>query len=289
MFGYIRPFKPYMRFYEFQIYNAFYCGLCKNLGKNYGQIYRLMLSYDFSFLGLLYSGMNNNENKIEMQHCIAHPCSKKPCLCCISDLDYTAAAEVISVYHKICDTIADGNFFESIFFRIIRMFAKPGYKKAKSAYPEMCEKIEYYMSEQSKLEKENCSSIDQACEPTAQIMSVIAQGISDDVEEKKNLSGFGYHLGRYVYIADAYSDLEKDIKKKNYNPLYLNFKEIKSAKKFAEENINMSLNMVSEFYSKMRIPKFKEILDNVVYLGLPNYKLINKKDFKKSLSKTTYI
>ena len=97
MFGYIRPFKPYMRFYEFEIYNAFYCGLCKNLGKNYGQIYRLMLSYDFAFLGILHNAVNNTCNKIERQHCIIHPLSKKACICCVSNLDYTASAAVISL------------------------------------------------------------------------------------------------------------------------------------------------------------------------------------------------
>lgn len=289
MFGYIRPFKPYMRFYEFQIYNSFYCGLCKNLGKNYGQIYRLMLSYDFSFLGLLHNAVNNRCNTIQMQHCIVHPFSRKPCLCCISDMDYTAAAAVISVYHKISDSISDSSFFSGLFFRFVRLFTKSGYRKARFKYPEMCGKIEHYMAEQFRLEKENCVSIDLACEPTAQIMSVIAEGISDNENDRSNLAGFGYHLGRYVYIADAFNDLEKDIKKKNYNPLYLNFKNTDDAKKFAAENINMSLSMISEFYSKINIPKFKEILDNIIYLGLPNYKLINKKELRKNTRKEMQI
>lgn len=281
MFGYIRPFKPYMRFYEFEIYNAFYCGLCKSLGKNYGHIYRLMLSYDFAFLGILDNAVNNTCNKIERQHCIIHPLSKKACICCVSNLDYTASAAVISIYHKVCDTINDSNFIASAFFRIIRFILKNGYKKAKLKYPDLCRGIEFYMSEQSRIENEQCNSIDLACEPTAQIMSLIAQGISENPECKKHLSGLGYHLGRFIYIADAYDDLEKDIKNGNYNPLFLNFKDTKDAQRFAEENINMSTGMIAEFYSKINIPKFKDIIDNIIYLGLPNYKMTNKKERKK--------
>lgn len=281
MFGYIRPFKPYMRFYEFEIYNAFYCGLCKSLGKNYGQIYRLMLSYDFAFLGILHNAVNNTCNKIERQHCIIHPFSKKACICCVNNLDYTAAAAVISIYHKVCDTVNDSNFIVSAFFRMIRSILKTGYKKAKLKYPDLCRGIEFYMSEQSRIENEQCNSIDLACDPTAQIMSLIAQGISENPKDKKYLSGLGYHLGRFVYIADASDDLEKDIKNGNYNPLFLNFKDIKEAKKFAENNINMSTGMIAEFYSKINIPKFKEIIDNIIYLGLPNYKLTHKKERKK--------
>lgn len=281
MFGYIRPFKPYMRFYEFEIYNAFYCGLCKSLGKNYGHIYRLMLSYDFAFLGILDNAVNNTCNKIERQHCIIHPLSKKACICCVSNLDYTASAAVISIYHKVCDTINDSNFIASAFFRIIRFILKNGYKKAKLKYPDLCRGIEFYMSEQSRIENEQCNSIDLACEPTAQIMSLIAQGISENPECKKHLSGLGYHLGRFIYIADACDDLEKDIKNGNYNPLFLNFKDTKEAQRFAEENINMSTGMIAEFYSKINIPKFKDIIDNIIYLGLPNYKMTNKKERKK--------
>lgn len=282
MFGYIRPFKPHMRFYEFEIYNAFYCGLCKNLGKNYGQLYRLMLSYDFAFLGLLHNAVGNTCCKVQRQHCIIHPISKKMCICCVSSLDYTASAAVISIYHKICDTINDSSFFVSVFFRIIKLLLKHGYKKAKSEYPELCTGIEHYMAEQSKLEMQQCRSIDHACEPTAQIMSLIAQGISGDPEVRKNLSGLGYHLGRFIYIADAADDLEKDIKKGNYNPLYLNFSDTKKAQQFADENINMSFGMIAEYYSKINIPKFKEITDNIIYLGLPNYKLTNKKELRKN-------
>lgn len=52
MFGYVRPFKPYMRMFEYDIYKAVYCGLCKDMGRRYGFVTRFTLSYDFAFLSL---------------------------------------------------------------------------------------------------------------------------------------------------------------------------------------------------------------------------------------------
>ena len=280
MFGYIKPFKPHMRFSEFQVYNGFYCGLCKNLGKNYGQLYRLMLSYDFAFLGLLCCASNTTPLHFEPQHCIVHPITKKLCLKNTEVLDFTAAAAVISVYQKLCDTIEDSGFFKSIPFRFIRLLAKRGYNKATAKYPEIAEKIQSEMNRQFTLEKENCSSLDLACEPTAQIMSLLASEIPDEIEQSEAFATFGYHLGRFVYLADAYDDAEKDLKKNNYNVLLKYENEVVRAKQLAQDNINMSLCMIADYYSKMKIQRFREIIDNVIFLGLKSFSLPKKKKHK---------
>lgn len=278
MFGYIRPFKPHMRNFEYEIYSSFYCGLCKELGKKYGQIFRMTLSYDFAFLGLLYNAYHSKCNTIKKKRCIAHPIKKKNCVCCGENLDYTCATAVISVYHKICDEIADRGVFSSVFFRLLRRFMKKSYRKASEKYPEIAKKTELYMNLQTEIEREKTSSIDRACEPTAQIMANIAKNISTDESDRKKLSGFGYHLGRFIYLADAYDDIEKDKKKGNYNPLLLNFDTVSEAKNFAMQNINLSLGQAAEFYSKLNISKFRDILDNVIYLGLPNFNKFKNKN-----------
>lgn len=278
MFGYIRPFKPHMRNFEYEIYSSFYCGLCKELGKKYGQIFRMTLSYDFAFLGLLYNAYHSKCNTIKKKRCIVHPIKKKNCVCCGENLDYTCATAVISVYHKICDEIADRGVFSSVFFRLLRRFMKKSYRKASEKYPEIAKKTELYMNLQTEIEREKTSSIDRACEPTAQIMANIAKNISTDESDRKKLSGFGYHLGRFIYLADAYDDIEKDKKKGNYNPLLLNFDTVSEAKNFAMQNINLSLGQAAEFYSKLNISKFRDILDNVIYLGLPNFNKFKNKN-----------
>ena len=50
MFGYIRPNKPELLVKEYDLYKSAYCGLCKRMGKDYGRLSRLALSYDGTFL-----------------------------------------------------------------------------------------------------------------------------------------------------------------------------------------------------------------------------------------------
>ena len=88
MFGYVKPFKPHMRICEYDTYKAVYCGLCKILGKEYGFVSRMTLSYDFAFLGLMALALNDSPAEIEPQRCIAHPC------CCSFEM----------FYHEFCVT-----------------------------------------------------------------------------------------------------------------------------------------------------------------------------------------
>lgn len=50
MFGYVTANKPELKMREFGRYKAFYCGLCRRLGKTNGAVSRLTLSYDMTFL-----------------------------------------------------------------------------------------------------------------------------------------------------------------------------------------------------------------------------------------------
>ena len=56
MFGYIVVNKPEMKFREFDVYQSYYCGLCKSLKDNYGKRGQMTLSYDMTFLALLLIG-----------------------------------------------------------------------------------------------------------------------------------------------------------------------------------------------------------------------------------------
>ena len=50
MFGYVRINKMDLTFREYENYKGYYCGLCKYLKENHGEISRLGLNYDITFL-----------------------------------------------------------------------------------------------------------------------------------------------------------------------------------------------------------------------------------------------
>ena len=60
MFGYIRPLECELKVREQAEYRGIYCGLCKSIGRRYGQLERLTLSYDCAFLALTLMAINGD-------------------------------------------------------------------------------------------------------------------------------------------------------------------------------------------------------------------------------------
>lgn len=50
MFGYIKIYKPELKLKNISNYSGYYCALCKEIEKEFGEIYRLFLSYDVTYL-----------------------------------------------------------------------------------------------------------------------------------------------------------------------------------------------------------------------------------------------
>ena len=44
MFGYVIPLKPELKIREYNIFRGYYCGICHEIKKNYGNIPRLSLT-----------------------------------------------------------------------------------------------------------------------------------------------------------------------------------------------------------------------------------------------------
>ena len=76
MFGYIIPERPELKIREYELFRAYYCGICKSIGKRYGQVKRLTLTYDSAFLAVLLSAVADERIKFVMKRCAAHPANK---------------------------------------------------------------------------------------------------------------------------------------------------------------------------------------------------------------------
>ena len=290
MFGYVKPFKPNLRMCEYDTYQAVYCGLCKVLGKKYGFAARMTLNYDFAFLGMLEFALSDMSFKSENQICIAHPLKKTPCLVCDSgELDFTAASSCILIYNKLRDDISDSRFLKKLAARFMLLFTSHAYRTAAKKYPQLAEYVKIQTEAQSALEKNGCTSIDKASEPSASILAEMMSYISDDNSQKALLKRFGYLLGRYIYIADAFDDIEKDFRSGSFNPLavgnhIINDLDMKSILKKTEDSVNFTLGALADVYVQLDIKRFKPILDNIIYMGLKNsfYMTAEKKEALKS-------
>ena len=130
MFGYIRAEKGELKVKEYDTYKAIYCSLCKKLGKNYGILSRMTLSYDFTFLALLNMSLQNSCTKFERKRCAFNPLKK--CNYCekTDDLKMPSAAAMIMLYYKIKDNIADEKGIKKLGFdsRLRQRQSKPNHK-----------------------------------------------------------------------------------------------------------------------------------------------------------------
>ncbi len=265
MFGYVRACKPEMRIKEFEMYKAVYCSLCRELGKTYGPFARLTLSYDFTFLALLNMSLKKDFCGTQRKLCKCNPLKKCTYLKEGNDLEMPGAAAMIMLYYKLLDNIADEKGFKKFGYILIKPFFKRAHKKAAKSYPNIEKTVADYISSQQALEKENCQSIDKAADPTANALAELFALCSEDTTNKRILNRMGYCIGRYVYLLDAICDLEEDIKKDRYNPLRFSEENIKEA---VTAQLNICISQAAAAMELLNIEKFKNILDNIVFLGL---------------------
>lgn len=267
MFGYIRAYKPELRVKEFEMYKAIYCTLCKRLGKNYGVLARLTLSYDFTFLALLDLSLKEGCIETKRKCCAFNPLKK--CNYCKetgSEFDFSSAAAMIMLYYKIEDNITDEKGIKRLGYLAIKPFFFSAYKKAKVKFPYIDEIMAEYIKEQSAFEKEKIYDADRAADPTAKALAGLFELLSDDATQKRILNRLGYSLGRYIYLIDAVADLEKDKKSGNYNP-YLSVSD-EEIKQRAMAQLNLTAAQAQSAFELLDIYKFRDILGNIVYLGL---------------------
>lgn len=277
MFGYIRPFKPDLRIREWDTYKAVYCGLCGQLGKSFGPVARLTLSYDFVFLCVLHYAVSSQRPVFEAGRCHVNPMRKLTV--CIPDETLAFGADMASLmlYYKALDNMQDGGALRKIVWSAARPFAGGARKKAAARQPFCDESIAACMAGQAKLEKDGCSSIDAACEPTAGAMSAIfGQMGGGDPATRRILERTGYLLGRYVYLCDALDDLPGDLKSGSYNPFALRYglttasdeAALRDVCKKARDALYMTAGEAAKAYQLLEPGVFGSILDNVFYQGL---------------------
>lgn len=281
MFGYIKPFKPELKIREFDAYKAVYCGLCGELGRSFGFPARFMLSYDFTFVSMLYFSLNKESAEISCCRCHVNPFKKTPCVKDAEALRFGADLAAIMLYHKLCDNISDSGFPGRIGWYMLKPLASSARKKAAKSIPEADEIISRYMLKQSRVEAEKRPSPDEAAEPTAEAMSQLFRLIVPDKERDEKimriLERFGYFIGRFTYICDALDDIGADLKSGGYNPLVLKFgvtrddtEKLKAAKEFARDSLYMTIGEAAKAYDLLDLNSFKPILDNIIALGLQN-------------------
>ncbi len=266
MFGYIRIAKPELRFKEYDLYKAVYCSLCRTVGRSYGRLTRLTLSYDFTFLALLGLSIQPTFSGVKKGRCVVNPLKK--CLFCTETdaFEYPAAAAVIMLHYKLCDDVADEKGLSRLKARLYRAVFNRSYQKAKRRYGALDAIMAEYAVSQRAVEQNPNTDLDHAAEPTCRMLGRVFEALSDDKSQKRVLSRLGELLGRYIYLMDCACDAPKDRRSGAFNPLLS--KPDEDILERVRPQIYWLIHEVAATAELLEVRRFKNVLDNILYVGL---------------------
>ncbi|MCX4305526.1 MAG: DUF5685 family protein [Acetatifactor sp.] len=275
MFGYIIINKAEMKFKEFDVYHSFYCGICRELKRKYGIPGQLSLSYDMTFLAILLTGLYEPETERSSCKCIAHPFENHETRRNIFT-EYAADMNALFAYYKCRDDWEDERkLWKLIYGRLLE--GKAG--KQLRAYSEKLRKIALTMQNFSEAEQAENTDIDTLAGLFGKVMAEIVTPREDEWSE--NLRALGFFLGKFIYLCDAYEDVERDIKKGTFNPLKRRYE----CPDFEEECKTILMMMMSECcreFEKLPILENVEILRNILYSGVwGRYEAVHERRMEK--------
>lgn len=267
MTGYVKVYKPELKIKDYEAYRGIYCTLCRTLGKEYGQLSRMLLSYDLTFLLIVLLSVSDIKVDYKNGRCPFNP--SKKCNYCKSaqrEFSFAAAVTVLMFYYKVKDNLQDGSLFERILMYIILPYAALKRKKALKKYKDLDETIAFSMMKQKETEDKNSSSIDEAAHNSADALGKIFTYHNNS----QSLYRFGYLIGRWVYLTDAADDIEKDIKNNSYNVFVNKYsltdnKTDEEIKTETEETLFMTQAAVIDAFEKLPVSVFKDVIENIIY------------------------
>lgn len=273
MFGYVRPFKPEMRVRDFESFRAMYCGLCHTLKARYGFGGRMLLSYDMCFVALLMAGVTSCGIKTCQKRCVASMFRKRACVNENLALDFAADCSVILTYWKLRDSAHDEKGLHAMKARLTAYFLRRKYHRASTQLPDFAKAVEEGIAQLDALERANTPSLDRAADAFAAMMREAAAGLPDE-KIRRPVEQILYHVGRWVYITDAWDDLQDDLKSGSYNAIVARF-EVKTSEGLSEAKEAVRLTLLQSAQTAaaaselLDLGRSDPVIKNILYMGLP--------------------
>ena len=218
VYGYVRAAEGELKMREYELYRAFYCGLCREMGRRTGQSSRLSLSYDAAFFAIVRAAVLGENFTVSPRRCAVHPAKRRPAAGGCDSLDFTACAFAALASAKLDDTRADERGGAKLAAISARPVASRWEKRADRRYDGVVGVIGDGLSKLTALEEQRSASLDDTSEAFGGMLGELAS-FGTDGTERRILREIGDLTGRFVYVCDACDDAAQDAKKGRYNPL----------------------------------------------------------------------
>lgn len=260
MFGYVTASLKELDKDAEKRYGAVYCGICRRIRIQSGNVARMGLSYDMAFLALLLMSLYEPEETGGGKSCALHPVRKRPWVD-NAFIRYAADMNVaLGYYNFLDDWEDDGKYTAKL---LAGQFGKH-LPEIAQRYPRQCRAIEDCIRQLSRLEKDGCGNPDEPASCFGILMGELLT-YEEDLWAP-TLRQMGFYLGRFIYLLDAALDYEKDEKKAKYNP-YLAMGTGKDWPRW-EEYLLLTMGRCTDFFEKLPLVQDKPLLDNILYSGV---------------------
>ena len=260
MFGYVTAsFKELTKEQQLR-YNSIYCGICRRIRQQSGNLARLGLSYDIAFLSALLMSLYEPEEASGANACLPHPVTKKPWVDNVY-IRYGADMNVALSYYNLLDDWQDDSKHSA---RLLANALEEPVEAIRQRYPRQCEAMERCIRELSRLEKEGCGNPDTCAACFGSLMAELF--VYEEDLWAPALRQMGDALGRFIYLLDAALDYDKDLKKGKYNP-YLAMGTGKDWPRW-EEYLVLTMGRCTDYYERLPLVQDKPLLDNILYSGV---------------------
>ena len=273
MFGYVTAYKPEPKMKDFYKYKAYYCGLCKVLREKHGFLGQLTLTYDMTFLVILLHSLYESDMNFEEHRWVVHPAKKQKML--YNEItEYAADMNIVLTYFHFVDDWKDEKSKAGLVG--VRAFRKT-YLEIEKKYPKKCRIIRSCLKKLQACEEQKEENIDITARYFGELMAELLTYRQD--VWTKTLRRMGFYLGKFIYILDAYDDVEQDLESGSYNALISLYGE----PDFDERCKEMMTYVLAECTSQFeRLPCIEDadILRNILYVGV--WEKYDKKQLEKN-------
>ena len=292
MFGYVKPAYGELRVREHELYKAYYCGLCRAMGRTTGQLSRFSLNYDLVFLAMMRQVFEGARTKLSLRRCPVHPVKKRPSVGMNGALSYASYASAILTAGKIRDDIADERAVRRAAARLELAACRTLRRRSKKSLPDLADFVCAHLARLREYELAGEKSVDTVSAVFGDLLSdVMSFGLEGDTH--RVAASVGRSLGRIVYITDAADDAFRDIANGSYNPFAASLgsdicerrevydlrghRRVRGVlKRPAAEDVLCSasyiirdLNAAAALADFSACPELRGIIENIILLGIP--------------------
>lgn len=262
MFGYVITNCKILSEDERTRFRAMYCGMCKTLKRRYGNVGRLTLSYDMTFLAMVLSALYEPEEESGKDKCLPHPVKAHDYIV-NPMMDYAVDLNIALAYHKCADNWQDDR---NPAYAAAKLALQNAYRKAKAYRPVQCGVIEEWMAGISEIENSGREEIDPPMNLTGHMMGVLFQYDPKDYWADQ-LYKMGDGLGRFIYFMDAYDDLPKDVKHKKFNPLKSMMQQ-PDFENICKDGLTLMMADCADAFEQLPVVKDADLIRNILYSGV---------------------